>query len=142
MSRYLPVATIVLVVFATHAHAQTAGALAPLQGRWVVSAAEHNGKPFDAIKGGVMTVAADGFEIRTASGNMLKGTLKLDPSKQPWQMDMTHADGARWEAIYEIEGETFRLNYVEAGGKDTRPTTFTTSDATEATVIILRRESK
>jgi hypothetical protein len=57
-------------------------------------------------------------------------------------MDLIHADGERWEAIYAIEGETFRLNYVEAGGKDTRPTTFTTSDATEATVIILRRESK
>ena len=96
MTRYLPLTTIVLVVCASHVHAQTSGTLAPLQGRWVVSAAEHNGKPFDAIKGGVMTVAADGFEIRTASGNMLKGTLKLDPSKQPWQMDMTHADGARW----------------------------------------------
>ncbi len=142
MSRYLPLATIVLVAFASHAHAQTSGTLAPLQGRWVVSAAEHNGKPFDAIKGGVMTIASEGFEIRTASGNMLKGTLKVDSSKQPSQMDLIHADGERWEAIYAIEGETFRLNYVEAGGKDTRPTTFTTSDATEATVIILRRESK
>ena len=86
-----------------------------------------------------MTIAADGFEIRTASGNMLKGTLKLDPSKRPSQMDLLHADGARWEAIYALEGETLRLNYVEAGGKDARPSAFTTSDATEATVITLRR---
>jgi uncharacterized protein (TIGR03067 family) len=89
-----------------------------------------------------MTIAGDGFEIRTASGNMLKGTLKLDPSKQPSLLDMVHADGERWEAIYAIEGDTFRLNYVEAGGKDSRPTTFTTSDTTEATIITLRRESK
>jgi hypothetical protein len=32
------------------------------------------------------------------------------------------------------------MNYVDAGGKDARPTTFTTSDTTEATVITLRRE--
>jgi hypothetical protein len=57
-------------------------------------------------------------------------------------MDMIHADGARWEAIYIVEGETFRMNYVEAGGKDARPATFTTNDTTEATVIVLRRESK
>ena len=52
----------------------------------MVSAAEHNGKPFDAIKGGVMTIASEGFEIRTASGNMLKGTLKVDPrsSRRRW----------------------------------------------------------
>ena len=89
-----------------------------------------------------MTIAGDAFEVRTASGNMLKGTLRLDPSKQPAQMDMIHADGARWEAIYIVEGETFRMNYVEAGGKDARPATFTTNDTTEATVIVLRRERK
>jgi uncharacterized protein (TIGR03067 family) len=73
---------------------------------------------------------------------MLKGTLTIDPSKQPLQMDMLHADGARWEAIYIIEGETFRLNYIETGGKDVRPTTFTTSAATEATIVTLRRENR
>ena len=140
MSR-LPL-TAVLVFVSSLAFGQTQAALAPLQGRWVVTAAEHEGKPLDAIKGGVMTITADSFEVRTASGNMLKGTLTLDPSKQPSQMDMIHADGERWEAIYAIDDETFRLNYVEAGGKDARPTTFTTSDTTDATVIMLRRETK
>jgi len=141
MSRLILV-SLVSLVLTSHAHAQSSNAASPLQGRWVVTAAEHEGKPFDAIKGGVMTIAGDAFEVRTASGNMLMGTLRLDPSKQPSQMDMIHADGARWEAIYIIEGETFRMNYVEAGGKDARPATFTTNDTTEATVIVLRRESK
>ncbi len=134
--------SLVALVLTSGVRAQSPAATTPLQGRWVVTAAEHQGKPFDAIKGGVMTIAGDGFEVRTASGNLLKGTLTLDASKQPAQMDMTHADGARWEAIYVVDGDTFRLNYVEAGGKDPRPTTFTTNDATEATVIILRRENK
>ena len=142
MSRSLVLISLVALVLTSSVRAQAHNASSPLQGRWVVTAAEHQGKPFDAIKGGVMTIAADAFEVRTASGNLLKGTLRLDASKQPSQMDLIHADGSRWEAIYIVEGGTLRLNYVEAGGKDARPTTFKTNDATEATVIVLRRESK
>jgi uncharacterized protein (TIGR03067 family) len=142
MSRFLVLASLVALVFTSHIGAQSPDASTVLQGRWVVTAAEHQGKPFDAIKGGVMTIAGDAFEVRTASGNLLKGTLRIDASKAPSQMDMMHADGARWEAIYVVEGDTFRLNYVEADGKETRPVTFTTNDATEATVIVLRRESR
>jgi uncharacterized protein (TIGR03067 family) len=142
VSRFVALVSLVTLVFTLHARAQAPTATTALQGRWVVTAAEHQARPFDAIKGGVMTIAGDGFEVRTASGNMLKGTLRLDTSKQPAQLDMIHADGARWEAIYLVDGDTFRLNYVEAGGKDPRPVTFTTNDATEATLIVLRRESR
>jgi len=119
-----------------------APALAPLQGRWVVAAAEHNARPLDAIKGGVMTVTGEAFEIRTASGNMLRGTLTLDASKKPAQMDLLHADGAKWEAIYEVTGPSFRLNYVEAGGKDQRPSAFSTSEKTEESLITLQRDAR
>ena len=102
---------------------------------------EHGGKPMDSIKGGVMTVVGEGFEIRTASGNILKGTLRLDVSTPPFKMDLLHADGEVWEAVYETTADTFRLNYVEKGGKDPRPTSFTTSEKTEESIVTLRRES-
>jgi uncharacterized protein (TIGR03067 family) len=117
-------------------------ALAVLQGRWVVIAGEHNAKPLDVIKGGVMTVTGDAFEVRTASGNVLKGTLRLDASRKPAHMDLLHADGEKWEAVYEMTSEGFRMNYVEAGGKDPRPVAFTTSEQTEESLITLRREGK
>lgn len=142
MSRLILLVAVASLLVAPAAFAQSSNTAAPLQGRWVVTAAEHEGKPLDAIKGGVMTIAGNAFEVRTASGNVLKGTLTVDTSKQPLQVDMVHADGARWEAIYALEGDTFRLNYIEAGGKDVRPTSFTTSGATEATIIVMRRESK
>ena len=44
--------------------------------------------------------------------------------------------------IYEVTGDTARLNYVEAGGKDRRPESFTTSDKTEASIVLLRRETQ
>ena len=130
----------VALVGAASALAQEASAA--LQGRWVVVDAEHNAKPMKTLNGGVMTVTGTAFEIRTASGNMLKGTLKLDPSRKPAQMDMVHADGTVWEAIYETAGDTFRLNYVQKGEKDPRPGTFKTSEKTEESLIILKRESK
>ena len=117
-------------------------AAAPLQGRWVVTGAEHNGKPMNSITGGVMIIAGTGFEIRNASGNVLKGTLRLDLSTRPLTMDFIHADGAEWEAIYEIAGDTLRLNYVEKGGKDPRPRAFTTSERTEESLVVLRREAE
>lgn len=95
----------------------------------------------DSIKGGVMSVAGEAFEIRTASGNILKGTLRLDVSTPPFKMDLLHADGGIWEAIYETTPDTLQLNYVEKAGKDPRPTSFTTSEKTEESIVTLRRES-
>jgi len=133
---------IVLVAFAPVAVGAQGAALEPLQGRWVVTGGEHEGKPLDAIKGGIMTISGSAFEIRTASGNLLRGTLTLRAARAPFEMDMLHADGEKWEAIYAVEGETLKLNYVEAGGKDARPTTFTTSDTTEASLVVLRRDTQ
>jgi uncharacterized protein (TIGR03067 family) len=119
-----------------------AAALAPLQGRWVVTGAEHGAKPFDAITGGVMTVTGERFEIRTAAGTLLQGSLRLETSTVPYRMDLLHADGARWEAIYEVSADTFRLNYVDAELKERRPEMFVTSESTEATIVMLRRENR
>ena len=86
--------------------ARQADALALLQGRWVVTADEHNGGPMDSLNGGVMTVDDAAFEIRTASGNMLMGTLRGDASMRPHHLDLLHADGTRWEAVLEVDGAT------------------------------------
>ena len=121
---------------------QAQDAASPLQGRWVVTGAEHNGKPMTTLNGGVMTVKGTAFEIRTSSGNMLKGTLRLDTSKKPFHMNLVHADGVEWEAIYDVTGDAFRLNYVVKGEKDPRPAAFATSEKTEESLIVLRREKK
>ena len=122
--------------------ARQADALALLQGRWVVTADEHNGEPMDSLNGGVMTVDDAAFEIRTASGNMLMGTLRGDASMRPHHLDLLHADGTRWEAVLEVDGATLRLNYVDASGLDPRPTGFKTLATNEESLIVLRREDR
>ena len=143
MMRLLGGVAVVIALFALPATAQdAAAALKPLQGRWVVTGGEHNGKPMDSLNGGVMTVSGDNFEIRTVSGNLLKGALRVDTSKRPFHMDLLHTDGGRWEAIYEVAADTFRMNYVDIELKEPRPASFTTSEKSEASVVTLRRESR
>ena len=140
--RRLFVICFALTLVAVAAEVMAQDAATPLQGRWVVVDGEHNGKPMNGLNGGVMTVTGSAWEIRTASGNMLKGTLKPDASKKPPQMDMAHAGGTIWEALYETTGDTFRLNYVEKGEKDPRPTGFMTSEKTEESLVVLQRQKQ
>jgi hypothetical protein len=57
-------------------------------------------------------------------------------------MDLIHADGTEWEAVYEVTADTFRLSYVVKGDKDPRPATFKTSEKTEESLVVLRRENR
>jgi uncharacterized protein (TIGR03067 family) len=120
------------------AEGQELAGFAPLQGEWTVTAAEQGGQPFDAIKGGVLTITADGFALRTAVGNLFEGKLVLDPAARPATIDFQLSDGAVWEGIYTTSGDIFRLNYVERGDA-ARPTVFATTADTLGTVIVLRR---
>lgn len=110
-----------------------------LQGSWTVIGAQHGGKPMDGLTGGTMTVTGDRFEIHTASGNTLKGSLRVDLQAKPATMGMVHDSGLRWQAIYEAKGDDFKLNYIDAGGPDKLPTEFRTTPDTEATLVILKR---
>lgn len=138
-----PVAGTLLLLGLTLApivHAQAP--LAELQGRWVVVRGESQGQPLDVIAGGVLTIAGDGFEIRTAAGTLLKGTLRADTTKPPFHLDLLHADGERWEAIYAVDGDTLMLTYVPAELGARRPSTFTTSPESNATLVVVRREPR
>ncbi len=130
-----------LSLFAFTAGAQDAApqGLAPLQGTWTVTAAEQGGKPFDVIKGGVLTITGQSFELRTASGNALDGTLQVQPAASPQQLDFLLSTGAHWEAIYVQNCDIFRLNYVEQGDGVKRPAVFATTADTQGTVIVMRK---
>jgi uncharacterized protein (TIGR03067 family) len=137
---FAPAALLFLLV-ATPTPAQMAG-LNTLQGRWVVTGAEAGGEPFDTVVGGVLTVAGADFTIRTAAGNVLTGTLTADAARTPAALDLLHADGARWAAIYEIDGERLRLAYVVDDGTAPRPQVFSTGGEMLATRIDLERSNQ
>lgn len=110
-----------------------------LAGNWTVVAGEHEGARMDVVVGGTLAIDGDRFRIRTASGNELQGRIEQRASTKPAQLDLVHDSGVRWIAIYALEGATLRLNYVDATGKDPRPTEFRTSGETEASLLTLER---
>jgi uncharacterized protein (TIGR03067 family) len=133
----------VLCAAVVAAQDQVAPELARLEGGWMVVAAEQRGKPFDAIRGGGLVIEGRTFFLKTAAGNEFKGEIRIDPAKSPKQLDFVHATGGVvWQAIYSVDEETFRLNYVEAGGRDPRPTLFATSSDSAGTVIVMNRMAK
>jgi uncharacterized protein (TIGR03067 family) len=134
------VAVTCLCVAPVNGQDQASAELAKLQGGWMVVAAEQRGKPFDAIRGGALVIEGNIFFLRTAAKNELKGEIRIDPAKSPKQLDFVHAiGGVVWQAIYTVDDELFRLNYVEAGGRDARPTLFTTSSDSAGTVIVMNK---
>ncbi len=131
---------IALLPLGALAQDRSADDLLRLQGGWQVVAAEQRGKPFDAIRGGALIITDRAFFLKTAAGNELRGEIRVNASVSPKQLDFVHADGKTvWEAIYTLDDDGFRLNYVEAGGRDRRPTLFATSSDSAGTVIVMSR---
>lgn len=116
-------------------------ASAVLDGTWSVVAAEQRGRPFDAIRGGKLTIAGGTFELMTAVGNKFSGTVRVDAQASPKELDFLHDENDLvWHAIYQVDEGVFRLNYVDAATGDPRPELFATSADSGGTLIVLSRE--
>jgi uncharacterized protein (TIGR03067 family) len=103
------------------------GDLAPRQGTWKRVAAEVDGKetPAGELKGTTLTIEGDRYTLKQA-GQVRTGTLKLDSTKSPKQIDIISAAGPNkgksLAGIYELQGNTFRYCVAQPG--KARPTEF------------------
>lgn len=138
LAQILLVGVALSAVYAQADEARTTAELGRLRGTWTVTAAEQGGKPFDTIKGGVLTIDKSSFQLRTASGNELAGEIRVDLKSSPKRLDFVLSTGAVWEAVYSTSGDFFRLNYVERGDAP-RPKVLATAADTAGTLIVLRR---
>jgi uncharacterized protein (TIGR03067 family) len=111
-----------------------------LQGKWLPSEGERAGKPFPAqnitleIKDGKYTVMAGGVSD--------KGTIKINASAKPKEMDITGTDGPNkgktFKVIYELDGDTLKICYDLSGNG--RPTEFKTKEGSKDLLVIYKRE--
>lgn len=116
--------------------------LKKLVGTWQEASHIQDGKEIaaDVIKRATVVIDAKGnweaFEDGTA---ILKGSVKLDPSKSPRAADWS-IDGLDQKAlgIYEVEGDTWK--HCFAMGK--RPTEFASKPGSGVTYIVLKRVKK
>jgi uncharacterized protein (TIGR03067 family) len=114
-----------------------------LQGTWLPSTAELAGKPFpeDVRKSMKLVVKNDEYTV-TVGKTTDQGTVKLDPSAKPKEIDIIGTDGPnkgkKFLAIYEIDGDTLRVCY-DLSGKN-RPTEFKTKEDTQLFLVTYKRE--
>ena len=116
--------------------------LEALQGQWKLVSTTREGKdmPQDMVKalkctkGDKFTVARDGIAVE-------EGTLKLDTTKKPREIDMALGDGKQIAlGIYELSEDTCKLCYAPPGKE--RPKAFGAKEGTGYPLSECQREKK
>ena len=102
--------------------------LAKFQGNWTLISAERDGKktPEEEAKKIKLTVQGNKFVLRKDSVVISEGTMTLDASEKPKEIDETITTGPNkgkvFSAIYEIDDEQHKICFAPAGKE--RPTEF------------------
>jgi uncharacterized protein (TIGR03067 family) len=82
-----------------------------LQGTWVATRAERDGKAAEDVVGHRLSLSGNRFRIRSSDGKPLyAGTFRLDPGAKPAAFDFEHTEGALkgkvWKGVYALDGDT------------------------------------
>ena len=114
-----------------------------IEGTWLPETAELGGKMFpDEVRKTIkLVVKGDKYTV-TVGEKVDKGTVKLNPSAKPRELDITGTDGPNKGrtilAIYERNGDTLRICY-HLGGKN-RPTEFKSREGSKLFLVTYKRE--
>jgi uncharacterized protein (TIGR03067 family) len=114
-----------------------------LQGTWLPSSAELGGQPFpEEVRKTIKLVIKDDKYTVTVGKTVDQGTIKLNSSAKPKEMDITGTDGPNKGktilAIYERDGDTVRICY-DLSGKS-HPTEFKTKADTQLFLVEYKRQ--
>ncbi len=114
-----------------------------MEGAWLASAAELGGEIFpNEVRKTIKLVIGDGKYTVTVGKNPDRGTVKVDPSKKPKEMDIIGTEGPNKGktilAIYEMTDDTLRICY-DLSGK-ARPSEYKTAKDTKLFLVTYKRE--
>ncbi|HEV3118498.1 MAG TPA: TIGR03067 domain-containing protein [Gemmataceae bacterium] len=117
--------------------------LEKLAGKWVMSSLEIDGKevPEDKLKGTTLEIKGDQYTVKTKDDTH-EVTLKLDPSKNPKEIDMIFPNGNELpkvrKGIYEIGENTFKVCRGQADDAE-RPKEFGTWPNTGVFMVVWKK---
>jgi uncharacterized protein (TIGR03067 family) len=100
-----------------------------LQGAWIATKAERDGKAADDVAGHRLSFAGNRFQIQSKDGKPLyAGTVRVDPSAKPAAIDFEHTEGdlkgKLWKGIYRLDGDTLTTCDNAPNLEERRPTAF------------------
>jgi uncharacterized protein (TIGR03067 family) len=114
-----------------------------LDGTWAVDSftADGNKQADDDVKKFRLILEGNKYTLKQEDTVVSKGTFKIDPAKKPKTIDVTPTEGdgqgSGMLGIYEIDGDTYRVCYAQAG-KD-RPTKFASEVGSEHFFFVFKR---
>ena len=120
--------------------------LEKFQGNWQMISAERDGKktPPEDSKKITLTIQGEKFILRKDAVIISEGTMTLDPTKKPKEIDETITTGPNkgkvFSAIYEIDEEHHKICFAAAGKE--RPTAFSSVPGSGQLLQVWRREKK
>jgi uncharacterized protein (TIGR03067 family) len=116
-----------------------------LNGVWEINSSEANGAaiPSEDSEGLTVKITGDSYSV-SKDGQIDRGTLSIDATKSPKQMDIRpetgHGAGQLIRAIYEFTGDSLRVCYATQDGSE-RPNGFkTASDSGEVMITYKRKQ--
>jgi uncharacterized protein (TIGR03067 family) len=85
-----------------------------LQGAWVATKAEQDGKAADDLVGHRLSFTGNRFAIRSRDGRVLyAGTFRPQANAKSAAIDFAHTEGTlkgkTWKGIYALEGDTLTI---------------------------------
>jgi uncharacterized protein (TIGR03067 family) len=120
--------------------------LEKFQGNWQLISAERDGKktPDEDAKKITLTIQGNKFVLRKDGVIISEGTMTLDPTKKPKEIDETITTGPNkgkeFSAIYEIDDEHHKICFAAAG--KARPTVFSSLAGSGQLLQVWQREKK
>jgi uncharacterized protein (TIGR03067 family) len=117
-----------------------------LQGAWRATSVEAGGKAFKPERDSITFFEGDAFTVKKGDGVQVKGTFKIDTSKNPRTIDLTvtggQVEGDKGKVvrgIYQVDKEALRWCTAEPGD-ETRPKEFTTKEGSKQSLIVFKRK--
>jgi RNA polymerase sigma factor (sigma-70 family) len=115
-----------------------------LQGTWVIVSAEKGGMKKEGNGEEMLMIEGETFSIWHGGHSEEKGKIKVDPSKQPTELDLQFEEGKHAgktaQGILAWEGENLKLCMGDPEG-GTRPADFT-SNPEDRVLIVFKKKSE
>jgi uncharacterized protein (TIGR03067 family) len=120
-----------------------------LQGTWIATSAEIDGKPVERDMVNKTRFIFQGEKLliphETVKGQEVEFTYKIVPDKSPKQIDIVMAfqsSGAKktMAGIYEVKGDQLKFCYENGGKAENRPTKFATNKDQEVLIVFKRQK--
>ena len=113
-------------------------------GEWAAEGAVSRGRPDNPPPGTTWEFTADGKSILKigGKGETVDGTYKLDPKKDPPEIDITPGikNMGTMQGVYKVEGDTLTLCLSD--GEEERPKALDAPAGTKRILITLKRMKK